>query len=59
MDKNKKNNQMGSDSCDKTPNGDSAPADDNSHATNEDLEGINLIISLKTTFLKQYFFSRI
>lgn len=37
--KNEKNNAMGSDSSDKTPNGDSNLAEDQSHATNEDLEG--------------------
>jgi hypothetical protein len=31
--------KMGSDSSDKTPNGDSNTAEDGSHATNEDLEG--------------------
>lgn len=31
--------EMGADSSDKTPNGDSNTAEDSSHATNEDLEG--------------------
>lgn len=31
--------EMGADSSDKTPNGDSNTTEDSSHATNEDLEG--------------------
>lgn len=54
--KSEKNCEMGSDSSDKTPNGDSNMADDSSIATNEDLEGKKLKNKKNLNFLKKFLF---